>query len=241
MRYAIFSDVHANFEAFEAALNFYKTQAIDKFIFLGDIAGYGANPRETIDLLRRLDATALAGNHDFALTGKLSQRYFNAHAQKALSWTETKLSDADRQSIDFPELTHREKNIACVHGSLMNPADFNYILNSHDAEENLRLFGETILFCGHSHKIGTFCFNGAEIKYSREPEIKVENDRRYIVNVGSVGQPRDGDWRACVCVYDDDKQLINLHRVEYDNDAAAKKILDAGLPKILAERLKYGY
>jgi predicted phosphodiesterase len=241
MRYGIFADVHANLEAFEAAVAYYKKQSIDKFIFLGDIVSYGANPRECINLLKNLKPAAIAGNHDWAVLDKLGMEYFNDYAQEALIWTKQELLLADRRYLDDFPLTYMEDNFTCVHGSLENPQEFNYILGIGDAFNNFSFLEKQLLFVGHSHRAQIFCKNNDGVFYVAATTVKLKSDEKYIVNPGSIGQPRDRDPRAGICIYDSSDKVVTLERLEYNIKASAAKILAKSLPAILAQRLYLGW
>ena len=240
MRYAIFSDVHSNLEAFEVVTNFLSSNKVDAVIFLGDIVGYGANPNQVIDLLRSLNATCIAGNHDWAAVNKFDPRYFNSFAREAIKWTKKQLTSENKTFLNRIALGVHQEGFECVHGDLDYPEEFNYILSVRDAYKNFKLMRENILFVGHSHRQETYILYDDKVIYDREVKFKIEDDRRYIINVGSVGQPRDGDNRACVCIYEDDAGMVSLHRLEYDIKKAADKILREGLPGILSRRLYVG-
>jgi len=241
MRYGIFSDIHSNLEAFRVVTDFYKEQAIDRYIFLGDAVGYGANPHESIDLLKTLpDCTSIAGNHDWGVVNKLSIEYFNPYAKEAILWTKKHLRPGDTRFLTGLPLIHEEPEFTCVHGSLQSPEAFHYILNEEDAVSNFPSLQKKLLFIGHSHRREVFIEKGGELRYSKNDEILLEQDARYIVNVGSVGQPRDSDRRAACCIYDSRKQSITFRRLDYDVDTAAQKITKAGLPTVLGARLFLG-
>jgi diadenosine tetraphosphatase ApaH/serine/threonine PP2A family protein phosphatase len=241
MRYGIFSDVHSNLEAFQAVYDYYKKQKIDKFIFLGDIIGYGADPRQVISLLKTLNPRCIAGNHDWALLDKFSIDRFNPQAKEAILWTKTELFPEQIRYLRTFELTHETDDFICVHGSLEEPHKFNYILDTTDAEINFPLLKKKICFVGHSHRREVFCLKEDRSSRLFTNTIKIRNDEKYIINVGSVGQPRDRDPRASLCVYDSDKNIVIFKRLDYNIKGAAAKILKAGLPSVLAERLYIGY
>jgi predicted phosphodiesterase len=241
MRYGIFSDVHSNLEAFEVVVDSYKKERIDKFIFLGDIIGYGANPSQVISLLKTLNPVVVAGNHDWAVIDKFSIKYFNIYAREAIIWTKNNLKKEDFSYLHTFKIIHKENNFICVHASPKQPHEFNYIWNVADAWENFFLFKEKICFIGHSHKKeGFFLEEKGEIFYLQKDQIRLNYHGKYIINVGSVGQPRDGDNRACFCIYDSDENLVIFRRIEYNIKKAADKILKQGLPSLLAFRLYQG-
>ncbi|MDP2923252.1 MAG: metallophosphoesterase family protein [Candidatus Omnitrophota bacterium] len=241
MRYGIFSDVHSNLEAFKVVYDYYKNKKIDKFIFLGDIIGYGANPRECIQLLQSISPALIAGNHDWAAANKLSLDYFSEYAKTAIIWTKNELSCEDIRYLSGFELRHEENNFICVHGSLQRPKDFNYICGINDARANFALLEKQLLFVGHSHKAQIYSLTKEGVFYHYEASIKINPEEKYIINVGSVGQPRDRDPRAGACIYDSDENVVILERLEYNIRKVADKILGCALPPILAERLFVGW
>lgn len=241
MRYAVFSDVHSNLEAFEAVLKEFKGLNIDRYLFLGDIVGYGADPKKCIQLLKQLDTLSVAGNHDWAAVGMTDIDYFNEAARAAVLWTRENIAESDRLFLSGLELVKSEKKCRIVHGTLSHPEEFDYMVDGYRAMKTFYLLGEKICFVGHSHVPGVFTEDEEKISYQEPAVLRLEENKRYIVNDGSVGQPRDSDPRACFCVYDEEALKIEFKRVAYDISAAQKKILAGGLPRTLAERLKAGH
>lgn len=239
MRYAFFGDIHGNLEALTEVLAAVDGADIDEIYCMGDIVGYGANPEECLDLIRTRNIRTVAGNHDHAAIGRLDISYFNQFARKAAIWTQQHLSDDAKTWIyELPLLIQTER-FTLVHGSLHAPDMFNYVQTMRDAEYNFQACQTPLLFLGHSHQPLAF-FNTQPMTYTLDEEIPVDTPVKMIVNVGSVGQPRDEDPRSCFAVYDSDKALVTLHRVEYDIETVAEKILAAGLPEPLALRLRLG-
>ncbi len=241
MRYGIFSDVHANYEAFEAVQAFYKTQTIDSYIFLGDIIGYGPSPSECISLLISMQAVCIIGNHDAAATNKFSLTYFNEYARRALIWTKASISSRDSDYLNTFVMTCIKDGIFCLHGNPRNPQKFNYLRNCHDAKDAFSCFSEKLCFLGHSHKPESYIYDGKNVTRSLSQNIKVKPRCRYVINVGSVGQPRDENPYTCCCIYDSNTGIITFARLAYDIDGVAKKIIDRGLSSVLAMRLYGGY
>ena len=241
MRYGIFSDVHSNLEAFEVACDYLDKERIDKFIFNGDIIGYGANPRECLSLLKKIDPIIVAGNHDWAMIDKFSPGRFNLQAKDALFWTKEELREEDFSFLNSFSLKYTGDNFICVHSSLNDPAEFNYIIYSYDAGLNFSLFNKQILFVGHSHRAEAFSIEDEKISYIKGEEIKMDLKTKYIINVGSIGQPRDRDPRLSLCIYDSDEGLVKFVRLEYNIKKAADKILKKNLPSLLATRLFQGW
>ena len=241
MRYGFFSDVHSNLEAFETALNYYNSENIDRFIFLGDIVGYGPDPNGCIELLKDIKPKCVAGNHDWAITGKTDINFFTPYAKEAIIWTEKQLQENNRQYLEFFNLIYTEDDFICVHGSLVEPESFYYLNDISDAQDNFSLLKKKIWFVGHSHRLETYCQVNQDISKINNYEINLKENRKYIINVGSIGQPQDADWRASLCIYDDNKNMVIFKRLQYNVKKTAEKILQYGLPSILAMRLFDGY
>lgn len=241
MRYGILSDIHANLEAYEAVISALKEERLDKVIIVGDIVGYGADPKECIRLTKFLQPEIVCGNHDWASVGILDINWFNDRAKKAVLWTQNVLDHNEKEFLKELKLIFEDENIIAVHGSLDKPADFNYILGINNAEITFLKMDKRPCFIGHSHRPMIFAKgNTLNIEVIFEQEIRLERERQYIINVGSVGQPRDGDNRASYAVYDTERQEVVIKRVKYDIRKARDKILEAGLPEIFAYRLSEG-
>jgi putative phosphoesterase len=241
MRYGIFSDVHSNLEAFEVTIDYYKKEKIDRFIFLGDIVGYGADPSKTVALLKTLKPIVVAGNHDWAVIDKFSVKNFNRYAKEAILWTRENLRQEDITYLHTFKIIYEGDDFLCVHSNVKKPGNFHYIWNIDDARENFPLLKKRVCFIGHSHKMETYYLDDGKMFYLREYEIKLKSQGKYIINVGSVGQPRDRDSRLSLCVYDSSENMVSFKRLEYNIEKAADKILSKGLPSILALRLYGGW
>lgn len=239
MRFAIFGDIHGNLEALQTCLQAMEAMNIDEYLCLGDIVGYGANPEECVRLVRDVGALTIAGNHDHAVIGLLDVAYFNQYARQAALWTGQQLSEDSKQWLRTRPFVEHLETFAIVHGSLSAPELFNYVQTIKDAEQNFRMMDKDILFLGHSHQPLAF-FNTEPMTYTLDKQIELERGVKSIVNVGSVGQPRDEDPRSSFAVYDDETLKVEIHRTEYDIEMASQKIMDAGLPQALALRLGLG-
>lgn len=249
MRVLVISDIHANLYALEACMEAFP--AYDVVWNLGDLVGYGANPNEVIARSCELGTVFVRGNHDKACSGVSDLTGFNPVAALAAIWTQKTLSPANLEWLKV--LPHGPikpdgENVACVHGS---PSDEDqYVINIHDAAEPLMHPIAAHTFFGHTHLQGGFCNNEGEMhairpafrdpKHPQRIEFRLEPGVRYMINPGSIGQPRDGDPRSGFALYDTDENLIIFYRVPYDIHAAQKDIRDAGLPPRLAERLADG-
>ncbi|MFH1791668.1 MAG: metallophosphoesterase family protein [Candidatus Omnitrophota bacterium] len=241
MRYGIISDIHSNLEALHSVLNALSGQAIDRYVCVGDIVGYGADPVACVNLIRRLDPIIVIGNHDAACVGKADVFNFNAKARTAVEWTGTAL---DEQSLAYLEtlkyIENDGKLFTLVHGTLHEPEVFSYMISIDQAQDSFGRLESAILFVGHTHVPGVFELRNGRIRYSYMNKMRLASNARYIVNAGSVGQPRDGDNRACYVVYDTVRRSVDIERVDYDIKTAERKILEAGLPEMLAYRLESG-
>lgn len=241
MRYAIFSDVHSNLEALEAVVSAYKKERIDEYYCGGDIVGYATNPAECMEIVQALVRQTVAGNHDWASVDLFSLEYFNSMAKEAIAWTGKRLDANHRHFLESLKLVYKNDFFTLVHGTLHEPRDFNYMFSDSDASMTFELMDTDVCFVGHSHIAGFFAYDRvAGITYSEAGSADIKSGNKYIVNVGSVGQPRDQDPRSAYCVYDTDKKKITIKRIGYDIGSAAGKIIDAGLPRFLAERLSAG-
>lgn len=241
MRYGIFSDVHSNLEALEAVINAYKKEEIDKYLCVGDVVGYAANPKECIGKVKELVTITIAGNHDWANVDLFSLDYFNPDAKEAIFWTKQNLNDNSRYFLETLKLIYQDEDLTLVHGTLNEPQEFNYLVDEYAAYETIRLLETDICFVGHSHVAGIFIQDKDErVFYCLDSAIGIKEENKYIVNVGSVGQPRDRNPKAAYCIYDTEKKEIQIKRVDYDIEATRKKIIAAGLPRFLADRLLVG-
>ena len=239
MRYAVISDIHANLHALEAVLEDIESRAVETLVCLGDIVGYGAYPEECVQRVRSLGCLTVAGNHDYAALDKISIEHFNPLARAATLWTRDNLSESAREFLDSIGLVEELPDASFVHGSYHSPELFDYVQTSYDAFLSLSKMPRRICFIGHSHVPVTFQQNPT-ITFTLEENIDVPADGKTLVNVGSVGQPRDQNPRASYAVYDDDEARVWICRVPYDIEGAAAGISDKGLPSALGERLKVG-
>jgi len=241
MRYGIFSDIHSNLEALEVVLHAYEQASIDKYLCVGDVVGYAANPKECIEKVKVLAAVTVAGNHDWASVDLFPLDYFNPRAAKAVIWTKTRLDAQERCFLESLKLTFTNNDLTLVHGTLDDPALFNYLTGIHSASPTFELLNSSLCFVGHTHVPGIFIQGKAKrILYFSGSALELKKNNKYIVNVGSVGQPRDGNPAASYCIYDTDKKTVCIKRIDYDFKSAGKKIIAAGLPGFLAERLAVG-
>jgi predicted phosphodiesterase len=240
MRLAIISDVHANVEALQAVMKDIKKRKLKEMVFLGDAVGYGPNPNECIEILTKNCRILLAGNHDWASIDLTEIEYFNQYAKAAILWTKGVLSEENRKLLKtFPIKKELNKDkVLLVHSTPKEPEAWHYLLTLWDAEINFHYFNEMVCLIGHSHLpfVIERLPSGEMVTYNSGSDLK--NGQRYIINCGSVGQPRDRDPRACYAIMDDER--VDFVRVEYDVKKTQKKMREAGLPLPLIERLSRG-
>lgn len=237
MPIAIISDIHGNLEALEQVFRYVESQKIEKIYCLGDVVGYGPNPNECVEKVRRRCEIVLMGNHDYAAIGKANIDYFNQYAREAALWTRQTLSEENHAYLQGLPFTHQNDEMIMVHASPTNPKHWYYVLSRHEAEIEMHAFNQPLCFIGHSHVPLIYGLNGM----FKGEVYNFEQSQKYIVNVGSVGQPRDGDPRACLVIFDEEARSLRYVRLEYDVQKTYKKIIKAKLPQFLAERLLKGY
>lgn len=241
MLYGLISDIHANLEALEAVLKELDRLKIDEIFCLGDVVGYGPDPEKCIEIVRDRAKIVLAGNHDYAPLGLVDVSYFNPYARRAVEWTAARLTDETRRYLEERPLRIQIDDFTIVHATPASPAEWDYILSVDDALENFPHFEGVCCFVGHSHvPVIIAQEKDQKIKVLRGNKIAFAKDTRYIINIGSVGQPRDLDPRAAFGVYEVTTQSYELCRVVYDIGKTQRKILERGLPTFLAERLALG-
>lgn len=241
MKYAILGDIHANLEALTTVLEVCNDLGVDKYICIGDIVGYNANPGECLEIIRGLPLEVVTkGNHDEQASSESELVGFNPQAAMAIEWTREQLDD--EQKVWLASLPYKQTvgtKVTVVHATLDMPHMWGYIFDKFSAEVSLGYQFTQLCFFGHTHVPLAFEKHG-DVIGGRYEEISCQPLHKYLVNVGSVGQPRDGDPRSAFVEYDPQERRIALHRVEYDIETAQRKILQAGLPERLAQRLAFG-
>ena len=242
MRYAILADIHSNLEAFEAVLAACRQEGVRGYFCLGDTIGYGANPRECLDLLKELTPRHVAGNHEWGVMGRHPLDAFSDIAQKGILWTRSQLRDEDAALFARMPLVGREPDFHFVHATLNTPDQFIYLKDISQASETFFLMKENLCFVGHTHIPRIMVYNNHNhlTHYHPRTVLEVQKNFKYIVNVGSVGQPRDGSPLASYGIYDPDLARVEIKRAAYDVATAQRKILQSGLPDSLAQRLAVG-
>jgi len=240
MTTAILSDIHGNLEALDAVLAEIDRRRPDRVLCLGDIVGYGASPNECLDRVRQRCSVVLLGNHDAAASGGPEAARFNIYARVAAEWTMKTLTRDNREYLQRLPLTASENSFYLVHASPACPRDWEYLLDRFDAEPQFHYFTESFCFIGHTHQPAVFMADPGGTKSLPVGTFRLDAVRRYIVNVGSVGQPRDKDPRACFVLFQEGSGEVEYVRVSYDVAGAQAKIRAAKLPEVLAARLQTG-
>jgi len=239
MRFAIFSDLHANLEATEAVLADAHEKECSHFVCLGDLVGYNANPHECVEVVRKMECPVVKGTRDEqACLGK-SSRDFNELAEQAINWTRAHLTEEDKQWLAELRMTRQVRDFTIVHATLDTPNEWGYVFNNLDAVASFTYQHTPVCFFGHTHVAGAFVRDDG-VRRVKTEQLMIEPGKKYFINTGSVGQPRDGDPRAAYCIYDAEKSVVEQRRIRYDLPKAQRKILDAGLPRLLADRLELG-
>lgn len=250
MRALILSDIHANIDALDAVLN--AAPAHDAVWNLGDMVGYGACPNEVVERARALGRTFVRGNHDRVCCGLADASEFNSIALRAAHWTEQVLTENNQdwlRTVPRGPVLPNGPQVGCVHGSPLD--EDHYVLSLYDAAHQLAHTRTRITFFGHTHVQGAFAVGRDGDRYEMRPTygagdgveswtLDLRETASYLLNPGSVGQPRDHDWRAAFALYDDEAQQVTFWRTPYPVRVAQARILRAGLPEILATRLFSG-
>lgn len=244
VRLGVFSDTHANYEALSAVLEAYKAEHIDVYYCLGDTVGYGGSPNECADLVRETAKKTILGNHDAAVAGRMDYSYYYEAARQALDTHAAMLSSENMTWLR--SLPYKEKlediDVDLCHGSPVRLEDFEYIFAPEQARECLPMYDELghITLIGHSHLCKVFALTPNSVEELPAVDFKLEKDKKYIVSVGSVGQPRDYDNRASFTIFDADEKKFSFKRIEYDIESAAEKVIKAKLERNFAHRLYIG-
>ncbi len=241
MKFLVFSDIHGNLEAIEEVLGRIDVVGPDMVVCLGDVVGYGADPGKCVELVRKHADIIISGNHDMAATGRIRTDGFNPSAREAIKWTAATLEPDHISALRTSVPMRRYEDCLFTHATPISPLDWEYVYTVAQAREIFLNFSEKFIFIGHTHI-------PAIIRYTREQRavsvgktlVEVEPECRYLINTGSVGQPRDGSNGACYTILDTSRGIIDQRRINYDFSKAQDKILKAGLPEILAARLANG-
>jgi predicted phosphodiesterase len=243
MKIALISDIHANVEALEAVLADIRIQKADEILCLGDIVGYGANPNECIDLVKKNCSFTLLGNHDAAAIGQLSTQHFNIHAKIAIEWTSENLRKGSYDFLKTLPMKETKLSHTIVHATPYEPNMWYYITSLEEAAFNFQFFETAFCFVGHTHipiiivleqEKEVYVHQGDALDFGSLPNV------RFLINVGSVGQPRDRNSMSCYGIIDSDAKTFTYRRIQYDVQKAQAKMRKIKMPEFLITRLEEG-
>jgi diadenosine tetraphosphatase ApaH/serine/threonine PP2A family protein phosphatase len=243
MRIGILSDIHANLEALTQSLAALERHKPDRVFCLGDVVGYGASVNECCELVREVAEVTLLGNHDAAVSGRMDYSFYYDAARHALDWTASRIAPDHLEWLRSLPYAHRMQGMQFTHGNPVNADAYEYVFAIEQARELLPHLGELadVNFIGHSHLCKVFALGpGGDVNEVVATKFSLRKGYKYVVSVGSVGQPRDCDNRACFVTYDTDSRTIEYHRVAYDIETSAQKIFDADLALNFGKRLFLG-
>ena len=240
MRIALFSDVHGNLEALEAVLADMEALRPDRVLFLGDAVGYGPDPGPCLERILDRAHAAVAGNHDWAVAGRTPLEAFHDLAREAILWTRAVLGARERDLLAGLPLTADEHGIFLAHASPAAPGAWEYVFGPADAALQFPAFAGAFCAVGHTHRPRAFSLEEGRVREHRESVLTMREGIRYIVDVGSVGQPRDRNPDAAYAVYDSEERRLSFRRIRYDVGSTQEKMRAARLPAFLIERLAYG-
>lgn len=239
MKYAIIADIHGNWEALQVVLEDIRAQNVTHTVCLGDVVGYNANPKECLQVIRDLNIPVVKGNHDEYCSTDNALDGFNPHAAEAAHWTRDQLTADDKQWLRDLKYSRMAANFTMVHATLDAPDRWGYVFDKLAAAASFPYQNTQMCFFGHTHVPVAF-MRDTVVRGGTYSKFKVDSSRKYFINVGAVGQPRDNNPKCAYVIYDMDAQTIELRRLDYDIETAQRKIREAGLPERLAERLAYG-
>lgn len=237
---AVISDIHGNLEALDAVLADARREEVDAIVCLGDVVGYGADPNACLERVRAEAKATVLGNHDAAACNPRLADNFNEVARAAIAWTRQTLTPDNLEVLQHLPYDFVEADTRYVHASPDEPAGWHYILTEQEAWNAFEACAEPVCFVGHSHVPLRVLMRRGRLVVAEADVVDIGPDERALLNVGSVGQPRDGDWRASYALWDPAARRMVARRVEYDLEKAARKIREAGLPEVLAKRLTVG-
>jgi predicted phosphodiesterase len=243
MKYGILGDIHSNISALRAVLERMDEAGVDTLVSVGDVVGYGAAPKECIALLRERGAVVVKGNHDAACVNEIDERTFNPYARAAVAWTRTAISEEEKRWLKGLPLVATLEHCQVAHGTLHRPELFDYILSLSDADPSLDEMTRPVCFVGHSHiplTVMRFADDPGRTAYTCDTEVDLSETIKALINVGSVGQPRDENPLTAYVLFDTERRRSELLRIPYDVEAEVARIAEAGLPRVLGERLRIG-
>ena len=238
--FAVLGDIHSNLEAFNAVLDDCRAMGVTDFLCTGDVVGYNACPRECLKIVRDLGCPVMMGNHDQYVSTVQDLADFNPHAAAVIEWTRKQLSDEEISYLAGLPFVKTTMGITLVHATLDNPEGLGYVFDHLQAEAHFIHQKTPLCFHGHTHCPMIYEKQVSAVYRIDAQDFNLPVGRKYFINVGSVGQPRDGDPRAAYTLYNPKTRLVSFRRIEYDVQAAQERIRLAGLPERLAERLEVG-
>ncbi len=240
MRYAVMADIHSNIEALRAVLDVCKSERIDTYLCCGDLVGYSASPLECLETVRAMKMICVAGNHDWAVSGKLDYDHFTDQGKAGVEYAQKVLGDEDKDWLSNLHLVQKNQDCFMTHGTLNDPQRFKYLRKENQVADITYLMDRALCFLGHTHAANVYVDFGGNAHMVHTDQVSVEANGKYVVNVGSVGQPRDGNPQAAFCIYDSTEKVIQIRRMSYDIKKAQEKIIAARLPRSSADRLRLG-
>ena len=240
MKFAILSDIHSNLDALQVVLEHAQSQKCTHYVCLGDVVGYGPNPKECLSIVRSFDCPVVMGNHDEYCAGEMDLTGFNPMAADAIKWTRNQLTEEERSWLRNLKYIRNVESFTIVHATLDLPEKWAYVFDKLAAASSFNYQHTSVCFNGHTHVPIAFVRSSAGIQGGLYSKIKIEVGKKYFINVGSIGQPRDRNPKAAYVIFDLINNMIELHRLDYDIPAVQKKIHAAGLPQSLADRLSQG-
>ena len=238
--FAVLGDIHANLDALEAVLADCREQGVTDYLCTGDVVGYNARPHECLEIVRGLGCPLVMGNHDHYVSSRQNLEDFNPHAAAVIEWTRKQLSQEETDYLQGLPFVVTRMGVTLVHATMDDPESFGYVFDHLQAEAHFSHQVTPLCFHGHTHCPMIYEKQIGAVYRIDAQDFRLPVGRKYFVNVGSVGQPRDGDPRAAYVLYDPLARTIRFRRVEYDVAAAQAKVREAGLPERLAERLALG-
>jgi len=236
-RIAIFSDIHGNLKALDAVITNAKSEGVQNFACLGDIVGYGPNPIECIAALQKIDCVCVKGNHDDDASSDRFLENLNDEARLSLEWTRRRLSASQKEWLAALPYQRRLGRNMLVHASLDGPEMWNYVRNRFDAASSMQKQNTPLCFIGHTHVPAIYSKEGINVSALTGSFIHLQADQKYLINVGSVGQPRDGVPESSYVVFDREERTLEFKRVAYDVQSVVKEITSSELPSVLGQRL----
>ena len=239
MKYAIIADIHGNIDALQVALEDIRAQNATHIVCLGDVVGYNARPRECLQIVRDMGIPCVKGNHDEYCSSDEHLEGFNPHAADAVHWTRNQLTDDDKKWLRELKYSRMAANFTMVHSTLDAPERWGYVFDKLAAAASFPYQTTQMCFFGHTHVPVAF-MRDTVVRGGTYSKFKIDPAKKYFINVGAIGQPRDNNPKSAYVLFDMDAGTIELRRLEYDIAAAQAKIREAGLPERLAERLAYG-